>query len=409
MNKKIKMLVIPSDKTGVGKFRSVDPHVYIAEHYNDDFDVDIMYLEDIPTNDIEDFLKKYDLIHIHKQLDKELRLMSTIKFLGIPVIVDVDDYYYLGNDHPMSLSAKKEKWHEAVIRHLEMADYVSTTTDIYAKELKKHNKNVLVFPNAIDPNEKQYCQEKNKSDKLRVGLICGSSHLHDIELLNGIAETAKQNSNVQLVLCGFDTNGTRTIYHNDTGQVERRPILPQESVWFDYERIITDNYKYLSKEHRDFLLRFVKGVDDPFTNEPYRRMWTRNINQYATHDENVDVLLAPLKEHDFNKMKSQLKEIEAGFTHTALIAQNFGAYTIDLVPFREFGGKINENGTALLVDSRKNHKDWAKNINFLAEHPEYVEKLKENLYNFVKNKYSLEKVCEERVNVYKDIVKNYKK
>ena len=409
MNKKIKMLVIPSDKTGVGKFRSVDPHVYIAEHYNDDFDVDIMYLEDIPTNDIEDFLKKYDLIHIHKQLDKELRLMSTIKFLGIPVIVDVDDYYYLGNDHPMSLSAKKEKWHEAVIRHLEMADYVSTTTDIYAKELKKHNKNVLVFPNAIDPNEKQYCQEKNKSDKLRVGLICGSSHLHDIELLNGIAETAKQNSNVQLVLCGFDTNGTRTIYHNDTGQVERRPILPQESVWFDYERIITDNYKYISRDHRDFLLRFVKGVDDPFTNEPYRRMWTRNINQYATHYENVDVLLAPLKENDFNKMKSQLKEIEAGFTHTALIAQNFGAYTIDLVPFREFGGKINENGTALLVDSRKNHKDWAKNINFLAEHPEYVEKLKENLYNFVKNKYSLEKVCEERVNVYKNIVKNYKK
>lgn len=409
MNKKIKMLVIPSDKTGVGKFRSVDPHVYIAEHYNDDFDVDIMYLEDIPTNDIEDFLKKYDLIHIHKQLDKDLRLMSTIKFLGIPVIVDVDDYYYLGNDHPMSLSAKKEKWHEAVIRHLEMADYVSTTTDIYAKELKKHNKNVLVFPNAIDPNEKQYCQEKNKSDKLRVGLICGSSHLHDIELLNGIAETAKQNSNVQLVLCGFDTNGTRTIYHNDTGQVERRPILPQESVWFDYERIITDNYKYISREHRDFLLRFVKGVDDPFTNEPYRRMWTRNINQYATHYENVDVLLAPLKENDFNKMKSQLKEIEAGFTHTALIAQNFGAYTIDLVPFREFGGKINENGTALLVDSRKNHKDWAKNINFLAEHPEYVEKLKENLYNFVKNKYSLEKVCEERVNVYKDIVKNHKK
>lgn len=409
MNKKIKMLVIPSDRTGVGKFRSIDPHVYIAEHYNDDFDVDIMYLEDIPTNDIEDFLKKYDLIHIHKQLDKELRLMSTIKFLGIPVIVDVDDYYYLGNDHPMSLSAKKEKWHEAVIRHLEMADYVSTTTDIYAKELKKHNKNVLVFPNAIDPNEKQYCQEKNKSDKLRVGLICGSSHLHDIELLNGIAETAKQNSNVQLVLCGFDTNGTRTIYHNDTGQVERRPILPQESVWFDYERIITDNYKYISREHRDFLLRFVKGVDDPFTNEPYRRMWTRNINQYATHYENVDVLLAPLKENDFNKMKSQLKEIEAGFTHTALIAQNFGAYTIDLVPFREFGGKINENGTALLVDSRKNHKDWAKNINFLAEHPEYVEKLKENLYNFVKNKYSLEKVCEERVNVYKNIVKNYKK
>ena len=36
MDKKIKMLVIPSDRTGVGKFRSVDPHVYIGEHYSDD-------------------------------------------------------------------------------------------------------------------------------------------------------------------------------------------------------------------------------------------------------------------------------------------------------------------------------------------------------------------------------------
>ena len=42
-DKKIKMLVIPSDRTGVGKFRSVDPHVYIAENYKDDFDIDIVY------------------------------------------------------------------------------------------------------------------------------------------------------------------------------------------------------------------------------------------------------------------------------------------------------------------------------------------------------------------------------
>lgn len=401
---KIKLLVIPSDHTGVGKFRSIDPHVYIAEHYKDEFDVDIVYLSDLPSNNLEEYLKKYDLIHIHKQLDRDLKVINTIKFLGIPVIVDVDDFYYLGNDHPMSLSAKKEKWHEPIIKHLEMADYVSTTTDIFAKELKKHNKNVFVFPNAIDPTEKQFNGEKNKSDKLRVGLICGSSHLHDIELLNGISEVARPDTNVQLVLCGFDTNGTITTYHNDTGQVERRPILPQESVWFKYEKIITNNYKYLSKEHKDFLLKFIPNVDDPFINEPYRRMWTRNINNYATHYENVDVLLAPLKENDFNKMKSQLKEIEAGFTHTALIAQNFGAYTIDLKPFREFGGKVNDNGTSLLVDSRKNHKDWVKNIKFLSEHLDYVEMLKNNLYDSVKDKYSLETVCKNRVEEYKKIV-----
>ena len=29
MEKKINVLVIPSDKTGVGKFRSIDPHIFL--------------------------------------------------------------------------------------------------------------------------------------------------------------------------------------------------------------------------------------------------------------------------------------------------------------------------------------------------------------------------------------------
>lgn len=408
MAEKIRLLVIPSDHSGVGKFRSVDPHVYIAEHYKDEFDVDIMYLNDFPRTNLETFFEQYDLIHIHKQLDNNMQLMNLIKFLGIPVIVDVDDYYYLGNDHPMSISAKKEQWHVPIIKHLEAADYVSTTTPIFAKELKKHNKNILIFPNGIDPEEKQFKVEKKKSDKLRVGLICGSTHLHDIELMNNIACCATPDTNVQFVLCGFDTNGTRTIYHQDTGQVERRPILPQESVWFEYEKLITDNYKYITPEHKDFLLKFMKGVDDPFVNEPYRRMWTRDITSYATHYANVDVLLAPLKENDFNKMKSQLKEIEAGFTHTALIAQNFGAYTLDLTNIRQQGGSINENGTAMLVDSRKNHKDWKKDIQFLAKNPDVVKLLQTNLHNMVKDKYSLETICKQRVEAYKKIVEEFK-
>jgi glycosyltransferase involved in cell wall biosynthesis len=134
-------------------------------------------------------------------------------------------------------------------------------------------------------------------------------------------------------------------------------------------------------------------------------MWTRDITKYATHYENVDVLLAPLKENEFNKMKSQLKTIEAGFTHTALIAQNFGAYTIDSVPMIEFGGKINEDGNCLLVKSSKNHKDWVKYINKLASDPEMLKRLQDNLYNYVKDKYSLEAVCKDRVEFYKSIAR----
>ena len=401
MDKKIKMLVIPSDRTGVGKFRSVDPHVYIAEHYGDEFDVDIVY--NMPNGDLEAFLKQYDLIHIHKQLDKQCKIIDMIKFLGIPVIIDIDDHFKLGNDHPMSITAKKERWHEPIINHLKKADYVTTTTPIFADVIKQHNKNVKVFPNAINPEEKQYAVAKNpRTDRLRVGIICGSSHLKDLELLSGIA-TQVNKDKVQFVLCGFDTRGTRTIY-KDNGEVETRPIYPQESVWCDYEKIFTDNYRTISPEHKDFLMKYMAGVDDPFTNESYRRMWTRHINDYATHYQNVDVLIAPLKENEFNKVKSELKEIECGFTHTAFIGQNFGAYTINLVPMIEKGGKINEEGTALLVDSSKNHKQWAKYINKLADDADMLKKLQDNLYNFVKDRYSLAEICRQRVEFYKSIV-----
>lgn len=401
MDKKIKMLVIPSDRTGVGYFRSVAPHSYIAEHYSDEFDIDIVY--ELPKN-LESFFRKYDLIHIHKQLDNNANVMNLIKFFGIPVIIDVDDYYKLGDHHPMSITAKKEKWHEPIVKHIMLADCVTTTTPIYAKVLRKLNKHVEVLPNAIDPSVKQFSPEKNPSDKLRVGIICGSSHLHDLECLQDLVGQVADN--VQIVLCGFDTNGTRTIYYPD-GKVERKPITPTESVWYEYEKILTNNFSSITPEHSEFLHKFM-NVDDPFVNDKYRRCWTKDINEYATHYANVDVLLAPLKSCDFNAMKSQLKAIEAGFTHTALIAQNFGPYTIDLKHAFGKGGTLTEDGNALLVDERKNHKDWVKFINKLAADPNLVKTLQDRLYNTVKDKYSLDAVCQQRVKVYKNLVNDFK-
>jgi hypothetical protein len=167
---------------------------------------------------------------------------------------------------------------------------------------------------------------------------------------------------------------------------------------------MTDDYRNVSDEHKAFLMQYAKGVDDPFVNEPYRRMWTRDISKYATHYANVDVLVAPLKENEFNICKSELKEIECGFTNTAFIGQDFGPYTINLVPMVEKGGKINKDGTALLVPSSKNHKLWAKYVNMLANDRDMVHRLQENLHNFVKDRYSIEAVCKQRVEFYKALV-----
>ena len=70
----------------------------------------------------------------------------------------------------------------------------------------------------------------------------------------------------------------------------------------------------------------------------------------------------------------------------------------------EKGGKINENGNCLLVDTSKNHKQWAKYINKLADDREMLRKLQDNLHEFVKDKYALGTVCKERVEFYKKLV-----
>lgn len=406
MKEKIKILVIPSDKSGCGYFRSVQPHKYISENYSDQFDIDIMY--GFPKDvQLAEFLKKYDILHIHKQLDKNCEIIQLAQFLGVKVIVDIDDYWDLGNDHPMSISAKEQNWKGPIMEHVKKADYVTTTTDIFKKTIQELNPNVLVFPNAINPTEEQFIPKPTHSDRLRFGIICGSSHEKDIELLRGmVSKLPKEILNqIQIVLCGFDTRGKITTYNQITKESTTRDITPQESVWCRYEKILTDNYNIVSKEHKDFLNMFIKYTDYPnYQNEPYRRCWTKDINEYATHYNNIDVLLVPLKENKFNAQKSNLKVIESGFYHKAIIAQDFGPYQIDLVPMIEKGGSINENGNALLVESSKNHKMWAKYITKLVNDRSLVKKLQDNLYNTVKDKYSLKTVCEQRVKEYLKMV-----
>lgn len=405
------MLVIPSDGSGCGYHRSIWPHQYIQEHYGDEFDIDIVYLNDIlQEKDVPQFFGKYDLVHIHKQLDRNCELINMLEFMSVPFIIDLDDNWALGNDHPMAVSARRGGWAETIQKHAKAATYVTTTTSLYAKQIARINKNVAIFPNAINPDIPQFNQTKNKSDKIRFGLICGSTHWKDIELMQGINALSKDIlDKVQFCLCGFDTRGTTTIFNKATGESTSRPIRPEESVWCRYEEFLTNNYKNVTPEHAAFLKKYMAGVDDPFTDDSYRRFWTRDIQHYATHYQNVDVLLAPLKENDFNKMKSFLKFSECGFTDTAIIASNFGPYTLCSTPYLEKGNVINPNGNCLLVDPSKNRKQWVKYIKYLVEHPDVIETLKSNLSKDQREKYSMANICKERVELYKKIVSENKK
>jgi glycosyltransferase involved in cell wall biosynthesis len=116
------------------------------------------------------------------------------------------------------------------------------------------------------------------------------------------------------------------------------------------------------------------------------------------------VALAPLAENSFNKYKSQLKIIEAGFHKKAIIAQNYGPYTIDLISAIEKGGGFNESGNALLVDTSKNHKQWSQHVKRLVDNPNLVKDLGEKLYETVKDTYNLNNVTKNRAEIYKTLL-----
>jgi glycosyltransferase involved in cell wall biosynthesis len=114
--------------------------------------------------------------------------------------------------------------------------------------------------------------------------------------------------------------------------------------------------------------------------------------------------LAPLVETDFNINKSQLKIIEAGFHKKAVIASEVNPYLLDLVNAVD-NGNFNNNGNALLVNPKRNHKDWAKQMKRLIENPNMIEDLGNRLYETVKDTYSLRNVCNNRVQFFKSIIK----
>lgn len=411
MKDKIKVLCVPSDKGGCGLHRSVVPHNKLEELYGNEFDVTIDYFVD--WKDLNR-ISTFDIIHFHKGIYPDMEgfklALDFCKKNNIVTIMDIDDYWELGQQHPQYHMYKQNNICQMVKDNLIKADYITTTTPIFANKIKKFNKNVKVFPNALDSNIVNKIKEgKKKSKRIRFGFVMGSTHQYDMELVRGLINKLPNNilDKMQVLLCGYDLNGTMTEIKN--GQSTRRPLRPEETVWYDYECNVTENYRIVSPQYKDFLLKFIPNLDYPNSdNELYKRCWTNVTDnyEYLKHYNDIDVLLVPLQENAFNECKSELKFVEGGMMGVAVVASNVNPYTIGSKNFLEKGGKINEDGNCILIENRKAHKDWAKVIEKLVNNPEYITKLQENMSKHISENYDINKITQKRAEWYKQICKN---
>jgi glycosyltransferase involved in cell wall biosynthesis len=230
----------------------------------------------------------YDKIHLVKDLkemvDMDLSLVSNVviprvlnaknpkhfhsimkRANNIRIIVDVDDHWTLNKDN-FNYELWKKEIGNMIKRTLQIADVVWTPSEILAKYVNRlaPKAEVVIVPNAIDPDAEQWKHKKTKSKELRFGYTGAGAHNDDVNEI------------------GYDFEG-KVLY-------------------------CTNVEKYVKK-----------------LNASHPVPWTTMFD-YGEVYKNIDVLLVPLKKNTFNECKSDLKLVEAAFTGTAVIASNVSPY-----------------------------------------------------------------------------------
>jgi len=329
---------------GCALYRQLAPHDELARSH--DFRIEITNV--IETMDDEK-LKSFDLIQFHKNL-LEITTFHRIKKLGIKTIADFDDYWVLPSNHLLYGFSKKQNSERIHIGMLRQFDYVSASTERLAKECRKYNDNVYVFPNSINPEKNQYHVAPTLSTPVRIGWIGGACHLPDIQLLKKLPHKLYWDHDVkdiyELQLFGYAPGGIKDHYANILNGDEKYPLT-----MFRQE----DAYTY---------------------------------TQFYNY---TDIILVPLVKDKFNSMKSELKIVEAGFFSKPVICS-------DVHPYKDL---LIHGKNALIV---KNKNDWFRYAKQLILEPELRLELGKNLHDTVKDKFDLRKTTEYRAEVYRDII-----
>jgi len=455
MEGKIRILFNNLDGAGVNYFRTQTPAMELERNHSDEFHVEINPQIDFNDPNIVDYLKSFHIIHYHRQFlpdPKQMPLLAAeLRKAGTTLILDIDDYWYLHPKHPFYSLSRDRKMHEPIIENLKIADYITTTSDIFAEKIKEvtGKDNVKVLANSIDPTWMKQFKNNWKPDPdglVRITYMAGSSHMVDVEQLEGVANVLNSDPSThgkfKIIIAGWDTEGSTTevnfnqefarelqmrglwndkmrkAINNTKGNVDLLPNLPQElkdafrdkvfsenkrdirseeSVYYAYEKILTDNHRIIDNpDYMGWLMNFERNVSYPEEGN-FARRWTQKANTYANTLDETDIVIAPLADNEFNKMKSNLKQVECWSRKLPIVCTDIPPYNVD--------GKHMEN--CVLIPNKKNaHKYWKKYLKQLILDPNLRVRLGTQLYDDFKEKYNLADVTANRAEFYKEVVNN---
>lgn len=297
-----------------------------------------------------------DIVVFHRPDDiQKHRAAEIFKKMGKKIVFDNDDTILIDNRDSI---AKFMQYQENLTGKMWIYDLVTCSTDFLKKEYEKHNKNVIVLPNCILPDDYPTNPQENTSKKIRIGLVGSVLFKDDREVLQPIIEKLSRDERVQIVIFGMT----------------KKQLSEKVNEWY--------------KEDRDFWMN-LDNIE-----------WTENvpIKDYIRTLDNLrlDIMVAPRKDNYFNRCKSNLKYLEASMLKIPFIGQSFSdgnsPYDKDIKSYENW----------ILCDTLES---WESAINTLISDSALRYKLGHNAYDYVLKNYNIYDKAELWNKAYESLLK----
>lgn len=309
------------------------------------------------TNDLPEkyFKEKNTELYLYNRILGEPQhstVMAHKKELGFLIGVDIDDFWELDPSHILYDEYLKTDFASQQIKEIKAADFVTTTNSFLAEEIQNYNPNVYVLSNSIpnlgrmvDPMFDQFFTTKKTVSKYNRLFWQGSiTHQPDIELLRTPMEGLnKRSPYIQVVMGGMEDNF---------------------KAWQEMADVFTAQGKHRYK--------LIKGSP---------------VTEYYSLYADADICLVPLCNNKFNRMKSNLKVLEAAHMGLPVIASAVHPYI------------------GLPVMMCKSSKDWIGHITRLTMFPARAEEAGAEIKEFCQEHYSFDKINAERLSIYEHAIK----
>lgn len=292
-------------------------------------------------------LKNFEIVWFNRLngiVDAEKQIQR-LKRLGVKYVIDFDDYWNLPKDHLLYNNYKYYNIPKILKELIINADYVFCTHNYLATKIKPFNKNIAICPNAIDPTQPQWETPTQVNEGIIFGWCGGIHHWEDLELLQPSLNRIHSHGGYNLTLGGY---------------------VPNSRIWQEYESWFNNKGEY----------------------KQYARIGGRDVYNYGTIYDHFSTALIPLKKTEFNKCKSELKMIEAGFKKKAVIVSKIHPYT-----------NLITKDNCIAVDNEQ-PQSFYKAMRKINDSKAYEEDLAHELYQSVVVKHHIKNVNKIREQVF---------